>query len=103
MAEQNDTRTMRKIKKTYGRIVVVAGTVMGLVMCTYLFTLGILIDGGHTSIMWFEVVTAVLFVLGFIYLKPLVLFITRILLSRNADSRRALKGMTVADIEKVPQ
>lgn len=103
MSEEADTRTLQKIKKTYSRTVVVAGTVMGFVLCTYFFTLGLLIDGGYTALIWVEIVTTVLFVLGLIYLKPLALSVTRILMSRDPDSRRKLKGLTVADIEKVPQ
>jgi len=103
MTEENDTKTLHKIKKTYSRIVVVAGTLMGFVLCTYFFTLGILIDGGHTVMLWVEILTTVLFVLGLVYLKPLALSITRILLSANAEGRHMLKGMTVADIEKVPE
>ncbi|HKJ22802.1 MAG TPA: hypothetical protein VKA13_06910 [Gammaproteobacteria bacterium] len=103
MTEDNDTRTLQKIKKVYSRVVVIAGTVMGFVLCNYFFTLGILIDGGHTVMLWFEVLTTVLFVFGLIYLKPLSLFITRILSSRNAERRRMLQGMTVVEIEKVPE
>lgn len=103
MTEENDTSTLRKIRNIYGRVIVAAGTLMGFTMCTYFFTLGIMIDGGHTFTLWFGAVIMVVFVLGFIYLKPLALFITSILLSKNADSRRMLKNMTVADIEKASQ
>ena len=103
MTEENDTKTQQKIKKIYGRIVTVTGTLMGLAMCVYFFTYGMLIDQGDNAILWFEIITTVLFVFGLIYLKRLGLFITRILLSGNTDCRRMLKGMTVADIEKAPQ
>lgn len=103
MTEENDKKILQKIKGTYGRIVVIVGTLLGFVLCTYFFTLGILIDGGHTFLLWCEIITTVLFIIGLFYLKPMALFITRILLSGNADSRRVLKGMTVADVEKAPQ
>ncbi len=103
MTQENDANTRQKIKKIYGRIVTVAGTVMGLAMCVYFFTYGMLIDQGDNAILWFEIITTVLFVFGLIYLKRLALFVTRILLSRNTDCRRLLKDMTVADIEKAPQ
>lgn len=103
MTDENDTKTLQKIKKTYGRTVVVAGTLMGFVLCTYFFTLGLLVDGGHTVLLWLEIGSTVLFVFGLIYLKSLSLFITRILLSGNAERRRVLKGLTVAEIEKAPQ
>lgn len=103
MSEENDKKTAQKIKKVYSRIIVVAGTLMGFVLCIYLFTLGLVIDGGYTIVLGFEIVTAVMFAFGLIYLKPVSLFLTRVLLSRNADTHLMLRNMTVADIEKIPQ
>jgi len=103
MTDQNDTKTLQRIRKTYSRTVVIAGTLMGFTACTYCFTLGVLIDGGYTAMLWLGFVSAILLIIGLIYLKPLSLFITRILLSMNSDSRRVLKSLTVAEIEKAPQ
>ncbi len=103
MTEDNGNRIQRKIKKIYSRIVITAGTFMGLAMCVYFFTYGALIDRGDDGLLWFEFITTVFFVFGLIYLKRLSLFITRILLSGNSDCRRMLKDMTVADVEKVSQ
>jgi hypothetical protein len=103
MTEENDTKTRQKIHKLYGRIVIIAGTLMGLAMSIYFFTYGMLIDQGNNVLLWLEGITTILFVFGLIYLKRVSFFITRILLSWNADCRRLLKGMTVTDIEKVPQ
>lgn len=103
MMEESYIKAQQKIKKMYGRIVIVAGTFMGVAMGIYFFTYGTLIDKGDNALLWLEIITTVLFVFGLIYLKRLSLFITRILLSTNTDCRRLLKDMTVEDIEKVPQ
>ena len=103
MTEQSDAKTRQRIKKTYGRIVIIAGTFMGLAMSVYFFTYGALIDRGNSFLLWFEIITTVLFIIGLIYLKRLSLFLTRMLLIGNADCRRMLKSMTVMDIEKVAQ
>lgn len=103
MTEENDTKTQQKVKKMYSRIVVVAGTFMGVVMSIYFFTYSTLLDQGNNFMLWFEIITSVLFIFGLIYLKRLGLFLTRILLSADPDCRRMLKGVTIADLEKVQQ
>ena len=101
MTEDSQTTVLRKIKRLYGRILITVGTIMGFALCTFAFTLGIQIDGSHADMLEFEVPVAVLLVLGLIYLKPLSLVITRLLFV--GERRRLVKGMTVADIEKLPQ
>jgi cobalamin biosynthesis protein CobD/CbiB len=103
MTEENDIMIQQKIKKMHSRIVTVAGTFMGVVLSIYFFTYSTLLDQGNNFLLWFEIITAVLFIFGLIYLKRLALFITRILLSTDSDCRRMLKGITVADLEKMPE
>ena len=100
MSNENDPQTLQRIKKIHGRVAVVAGAVMGVALSAYFFTFGMLIDEGATAILWFQVITMVLFIFGLIYLKRLAFFITRILLAMNADCRRVLKGMKLTDLEK---
>ena len=100
MTQENDTQTLQKIKKTHEQVAVVAGTIMAIIMSIYFFTFSTLMDTGNTALFWFEAVTAVLFLFGLIYLKRLAFFITRLVLGRNADCRRALQGMKVADLDK---
>jgi Kef-type K+ transport system membrane component KefB len=100
MTNDNQIETLQKIKKTHGRIAVVAGVVMGVALSSYFFTFGMLIDKGATGALWFQLITMVLFIFGLIFLKRLALFITRLVLAANADCRRILKGMTLADLEK---
>lgn len=101
MTQENDTQTLHRIKKTHERVAVIAGVVMGVTMSIYFFTFSMLIDHGNAFALWFEIITAVLFLLGLIFLKRLAFFITRLVLGMNSDCRRALKGLTVADLEKV--
>ena len=98
MTQENETQILRKIKKTHERVAVTAGTIMAITMSIYFFTFSTLMDTGNTALFWFEAVTSVLFLFGLIYLKRLAFFITRMVLGRNAECRRVLKGMTVADL-----
>ena len=100
MTDESQQDTVQKIKKTHGRIAVIAGVIMGVALSSYFFTFGMLIDRGATAALWFQFITMVLFIFGLIFLKRLALFITRIVLAFNADCRRVLKGMTLADLEK---
>ena len=100
MTSDNDQKIFLKIKNTHARITVIAGVTMGVIMSIYFFTFSMLIDRGNAPALWFELITSVLFLFGLIYLKRLALFITRILLSLNADCRYMLKGLKVADLEK---
>lgn len=99
MTNDNDLDTLQKIKRTHGRTAIIAGVIMGLALSSYFFTFGMLIDQGATVALWFQIVTMVLFIFGLIFLKRLAFFITRILLVLNADCRRVLKGMKLADLE----
>ena len=102
MTNGNDAETLRKIKKTHGRVAVIAGVIMGVALSSYFFTFGMLIDRGATGVLWFQIITTVLFIPGLIFLKRVALFITRILLSMNGECRRILKGMKPADLDNVP-
>ena len=101
MTQDNDQTVLQKIKHTHGRIAIIAGVIMGLALSSYFFTFGMLIDQGATAMLWFQIITMILFIFGLIFLKRLAFFITRLLLAVNADCRRALKGMKVADLEKL--
>ncbi|MEJ2554244.1 MAG: hypothetical protein P8079_09685 [Gammaproteobacteria bacterium] len=100
MTTDKDLESLKKIKRIHGRVAVVAGVIMGVALSSYFFTFGMLIDRGATAALWFQLITMVLFIFGLIFLKRLALFITRLLLAVNADCRRLLKGMTLADLEK---
>jgi hypothetical protein len=100
MMHDNDTETLQKIKRIHGRVVVIAAVVMGVALSSYFFTFGMLIDKGATAVLWFQLITMVLFIFGLIFIKRMAFFITRMLLVFNADCRRMLKGMRAADLEK---
>ena len=103
MTQGNDIQTLQKIKKTHDRVSVIAGATMAVTMSIYFFTFSMLMDSGRTAMFWFEAITATLFLFGLIYLKRLALVITRMVLGGNADCRRALKGLKVVDLDKLPQ
>jgi Kef-type K+ transport system membrane component KefB len=100
MTSDDDLKILHKIKSTHGRVAIIAGVIMGLALSSYFFTFGMLIDQGATAMLWFQIVTMVLFIFGLIFLKRLAFFITRIFLALNGDCRRVLKGMKLADLEK---
>jgi hypothetical protein len=102
MRETADIRTLQKIKRTHERVAVSAGAFMAVAMSIYFFTFSGLMDMGASGLLWFEVVSSVLFLFGLIFLKRLAFFITRLVLGANAGCRRALKGLTVDDLSKVP-
>ena len=103
MSNENDIKTLQKIKKTHERIAIIAGVIMGVALSSYFFTFAMLIDRDATAALWFQIITSVLFVFGLIFLKRLAFFLTKILLGMNSDCRRLLKGMSVADLDKVNQ
>ncbi len=103
MSNENDNKTLQKIKKTHERIAIISGIVMGLMLSAYFFTFGMLIDRDATAALWFQIITSVLFVFGLIFLKRVAFFLTKILLGMNSDCRRLLKNMSVADLDNIPQ
>ena len=100
MSDGNDTETLQKIKRIHGRVIVIAAVIMGVALSSYFFTFGMLIDKGATAVLWFQIITMVLFIFGLIFIKRLAFFITRMLLVFNADCRRMLRGMKAAELEK---
>ncbi len=100
MNNENDSQTLQKIKKIHERIVITVGVAMGIALSSYFFTFGMLIDRDATFMLWFQVITSVLFIFGLVYIKPLALMIAKVLLASNADCRQMLKGMKAADLEK---
>lgn len=100
MTETSDIQALQKIKKTHERVAVYAGAFMALTMSIYFFTFSMLMDSGATTMFWFEVITAVFFLFGLIFLKRLAFFITRMVLGVNPDCRRLLKDLRVADLDK---
>jgi hypothetical protein len=101
MTNENDLNSLQKIKTIHGRVTIIAGVIMGVALSSYFFTFGMLIDAGKTAILWFQLITMILFIFGLIFLKRLALFLTRLLLAYNADCRRLIKGMKVTDLEKI--
>jgi len=100
MTNENDSQTLQKIKKVHDRIVISVGMVMGIALSSYFFTFGMLIDRNATFMLWFQMITSVLFIFGLVYIKPLALLLAKILLSSDSDCRQMLKGMKVTDLEK---
>ncbi len=100
MTNENHSQTLEKIKKVHERIVIIVGVTMGIALSSYFFTFGMLIDRDATFMLWFQVITSVLFIFGLVYIKPLALMLTKILLASNSDCRQMLNGMTVKDLEK---
>jgi cobalamin biosynthesis protein CobD/CbiB len=103
MKPASDNQALQKIKKTHERVAVISGTFMAVTMSIYFFTFSRLMDTGATALFWFEIITAVLFLFGLIFLKRLAFFITRMVLGGDADCRRALQGMKVVDLDKLPR
>ncbi len=101
MTESSDTKILQKIKKTHERIAITAGIVMGVALSSYFFTFGMLIDRDASGALWFQIITSVLFVFGLIFLKRLAFFLTKLVLGYNGEYRRALRGMTVADLDRL--
>ena len=100
MTNETSNKTLQKIKKTHERIVITVGIAMGITLSSYFFTYGMLIDRDATFMIWFQVITTVLFIFGLIFIKRLALLLTKVLLAANSDCRQMLKGMKVADLEK---
>jgi len=100
MTNENDSQTLQKIKKIHERIVITVGVTMGIALSSYFFTFGMLIDRDATFMLWFQVITSVLFIFGLVYIKPLALMIAKVLLASNSDCRQMLKDMTASDLEK---
>lgn len=96
----NENQTLEKIKKVHERIVITVGITMGIALSSYFFTFGMLIDRDATVMLWFQMITSVLFIFGLIYIKPLALLLAKLLLASNADCRQMLKGMNAKDLEK---
>ncbi len=100
MTNENHSQTLQKIKKVHDRIVIIVGVTMGIALSSYFFTFGMLIDSDATFMLWFQVVTSILFIFGLVYIKPLGLLLTKMLLATNSDCSQMLKGMRVVDLEK---
>ena len=101
MTNETDLNSLHKKKTIHGRVTIITGVIMGVALSSYFFTFGMLIDAGKTAILWFQLITMILFIFGLIFLKRLGLFLTRMILAFNADYRRLLKGMKLADLEKI--
>lgn len=101
MTTQNDTEILHKIKKTHERIAITAGVVMGVVLSSYFFTFGMLIDRDATAALWFQIITSVLFIFGLIFLKRLAFFFTKLILGFKTEYREALAGMKAQDLDKI--
>jgi hypothetical protein len=101
MTEQNNTPILQKIKKTQERIAITAGVIMGIMLSSYFFTFGMLIDRDASGALWFQIITSVLFIFGLIFLKRLSFFLTKMILGFKSDYRSALAGMKVSDLDKV--
>ena len=98
---QADDATLKKIKKIHERIAIAAGVIMGLMLSSYFFTFGMMIDRNATGVIWFQVITTVLFIFGLIYLKRLAFFLTKLVLGFKGEYRQALQGMKVKDLENI--
>ena len=101
MTNDNDIEIKKKIKKIHERTAITVGIIMGVMLSSYFFTFGMLIDRNATGALWFQIITSVLFVFGLIFLKRLAFFITKLILGFNGDCRRVLTGMKVKDLENI--
>lgn len=96
-AEQQTLRD--KIRTAHERIAITLGIAIGVILSSYFFTFGMLIDRDAGGLLWFQIITSVLFVLALFRLKRVAFFLTKLILGFKADYRRALQGMTLADLD----
>jgi cobalamin biosynthesis protein CobD/CbiB len=97
----NEKQTLKKIKKTYDNVAVIAGVTMGVVLCSTFFTYGMLIDRNATVMLWAQIIISIVFIFCLVFIKSLAFLLTKILLAGSGECRQVFKGLTVRELDKV--
>ncbi len=100
MSNSDDIKILTRIKKTHERIVLIAGIGMGVALSTYFFTFGMLIDNDSTVLLWFQMISSIVFIFGLIYIKALAFLITKIILGFNSENSDWLGRLKIVDMDK---
>ena len=98
MSSLQRAEALEKIKKTQENIAVVIGSVFALTMCVYFFTYAMLVDKGLSAGLWAQGISSCVMLLILFRLKQVSFFIARLWLSRRAELRDTLNGLTAADL-----
>ncbi len=100
MNQQDEIDVIRKIKKFHEGIVVFSGVMIGVILSVYFFTFSMIIDSGSPLLLYFQIITSVLFVVVLFFLKKVAFFLTQLLLGRNPRCQILLKVLVAADLDK---
>jgi len=100
MSNQDDIKILTRIKKTHERIVLTSGITMGILLSSYFFTFAMLIDRNAVGMLWFELLSAIAFIFGLVYIKALGFFLTKLLLGFKEENRPWLDRLSIKALDK---
>ncbi|RMH17011.1 MAG: hypothetical protein D6698_08940 [Gammaproteobacteria bacterium] len=94
MSSRQQPSTRQKLEKIHENIVVALGVVIGVVLVGYFFSYAMLTDRGRSEALWFEAVSAVLFVFILFHIKRVAAWLMMPFLSKG--SREILRHLYIS-------
>ncbi|MCG6968176.1 MAG: hypothetical protein LJE85_00280 [Gammaproteobacteria bacterium] len=91
---------IEKIQNTLNNIKIFTAVPMGILLILYFFSYATLIDGGYTALLVVEIVTSIVFVLGFIYLNTWSFQVVKWIYKNRSPYRAVVAQLTVENIVK---
>ncbi len=90
-ATPDATQAKARIRRWQENIAVGIGAFIGITLSVYFFTYAMLVDKGLTGWLWFEFISAILFVLILFRLRQVARLIVRLTLGRKSPFRELMQ------------
>lgn len=94
---------IENLQQSYSNIKIFTAVPMGVLMILYFFSFATLIDRGMNGLLWFEIITTILFLIYFIAINKAAFVILKFLSRRNAHKSEILSLMDVSELSMKPE
>ena len=92
-----------RIKKKQENIAVTIGVLFGTILGIYFFTMSELLNRGLHFLVQMQIVTAVLIVIGLIFVRKIAFFVVRFLMAGKAEYKPIFASIVFKDLEQEPE
>lgn len=97
------SQVIESLQQSYSNIKIFTAVPMGVLMILYFFSFATLIDKGMSGLLWFEIITSIVFLIYFVFINRAAFAILKILCRKNSRKREILALMDVTELSMKPE
>lgn len=98
MTQDEVLEVIEQLQNKHNNVKVVSGVIMGVMMILYFFSYATLVDKGLNGLLYFEIITTILFMLALIKLNRFAYLILRLRFGTKSPYRSLMNNITAENI-----